>query len=79
MGFLRKKKDEQPEVATIEGEPVVCEHVTLIPRWDSADDMGKQDRASMFRCESCGQEFNPAEATRLRATEAARVQRKLAS
>jgi hypothetical protein len=52
--------------------------VTLIPRWDRAEDIGRQDRVSLYRCEACGREFTLAEANRLRATEEARIQRKLA-
>ena len=79
MKLFRKHREDEPTTSEAEIEPVVCEHVTLIPKWDRAEDMGRDDRASMFRCESCGQEFTPAEATRLRATEAARVQRRIAS
>ncbi len=76
MRFLRKRGGEHPPVST---EPAPeCEHVTLIPRWDRAEDIGRQDRVSLYRCEACGREFTLAEANRLRATEEARIQRKLA-
>lgn len=79
MKLFRKNREEVPTTSETEQEPIVCEHVTLIAKWDNVDDMGKEDRASSFRCESCGQEFTAAEATRLRATEAARVQERIAS
>jgi hypothetical protein len=69
------KRDERP--ATDE-EEIACPHVTLIARWENAEDMGHEDRVSAFRCEACGQEFTPAEATRLRETEAERLRRRLA-
>ncbi len=51
-----------------------CPHTTMTPRWDSVDDIGKQDRATGFRCEGCGQMFNPEETIMLRAGEAERLQ-----
>jgi len=50
-----------------------CPHVTLIPHWDSPSDMGREERASSFRCDACGTTFTPAEASELRRTEAARM------
>jgi hypothetical protein len=52
------------EATVIEAPP--CPHLTLIPRWDSADDIGKADLASSFTCEACGQTFTPDEAQGLR-------------
>lgn len=78
MRFLHRRHDtETPEMA---GEqPPVCEHVTLVPKWESADKIGRIDEASSFRCEVCGAEFTPDEAVHLRATEAARIQQRIAS
>lgn len=80
MRFLpwRRRTDESQRT-DIEAEDVVCEHVTLVPRWDNARDIGRVDQASLFRCEACGAEFTPDRAAELRATEAARVQRRIAS
>ena len=50
-----------------------CPHTTAAPQWDSAADMGREDRASRFVCAACGQSFTPAEFTALRATEAERI------
>jgi hypothetical protein len=50
-----------------------CPHVVLIPRWDDANDVGDVERATAFRCEACGSQFDPFEAKLLRATEAERV------
>ena len=82
MRWLRKLRREDSggkgtQPAVIEDAPA-CEHVLLVPRWDSAEDMGKDDRASGFRCEGCGTVFTPAEAQSLRATEAARIKQRIA-
>ena len=63
---VEKRRDETVE-------PVACPHTTLVPRWDSAADIGNLDRATRFLCEGCNQEFDADEAARLRATEAKRV------
>jgi hypothetical protein len=72
------KKGEQPQDKHEDEVTVVCEHITLIPSWDSAGDIGREDRVSQYRCEACGQTFTLAEAERLRDTESARLQRRLA-
>lgn len=38
-----------------------CVHGVRIPHWDSASDMGHDERASYFVCESCGSRFTPEE------------------
>ncbi len=38
-----------------------CVHGVRIPHWDSVADMGHDDRASYFVCESCGSRFTPEE------------------
>ncbi|MSQ30307.1 MAG: hypothetical protein EXR68_07470 [Dehalococcoidia bacterium] len=30
-----------------------CLHLALAPRWDSAADMGHEDRATSYVCDSC--------------------------
>ena len=54
-----------------------CPHTTLLPRWDSAADIGKADKASSYTCDTCKQAFTVEAAQALRATEAERVQREL--
>ena len=56
-----------------------CPHTTLVSRWDSVADMGKEDKVTSYDCEGCGQRFSAAEGHALRATEAARVQRELST
>ena len=77
MKWLRKRHDDDaPKDA---GPAPACEHITLIPKWDSVDSIGHDDEVSSFRCDTCGAEFTPAEGARLRATEAARIQRRIAT
>ncbi|MGE0058633.1 MAG: hypothetical protein AB7P33_08590 [Dehalococcoidia bacterium] len=74
MGFLDKlfggSKDKS-SAAVIEAPP--CPHVVLVPRWDTAADIGITDRASRFICEGCEQVFTPEEARQLQATTADRL------
>lgn len=76
MKLLRRRRSDAPPEPMEQPE---CEHITLIPSWDSAEDIGHQDRVSMYRCEACGREFSLDAAERLRETEAARLRRKMAS
>ena len=55
-----------------------CPHTTLTARWDSADDMGNEEKATSFICTACNSNFTPAEAADLRANEAERLRRDLA-
>lgn len=74
MGFLDKLfggPKEKGAAAVIEAP--ACPHVVLVPRWDTAADIGITDRASRFICEGCEQVFSPEEARRLQATTADRL------
>jgi hypothetical protein len=72
MGLFRKNRDEQSDIAVLEPERD-CLHVALTARWDNLDDMGREDLASAWVCQSCNDVFTPAEVARLRATEASRI------
>jgi hypothetical protein len=74
MGMLDKllHRDSTAETEAAEA-PVACPHGVLIPRWDNAQDMGREDRISSYRCDSCGEQFDPEEADILRSTTAARL------
>ncbi len=68
MGFLsRLFGGGKAAEAESTGPPPVCGHTTLVPRWDNAEDMGKGDKVSVYRCESCRQDFTPDEAQGIRA------------
>jgi|SRR5687768_9951910 len=74
MGFLGKLfgggKKQQAAVAEI---AVDCPHSVLVARWDSVADMGHDDKATRFMCETCHEEFTPEKAKDLRDNLAARV------
>jgi hypothetical protein len=74
MGFLDKLfggSKEKSSTAVVEAPP--CPHVVLVPRWDTAADIGITERASRFVCEGCEQVFTPEEARVLQATTSARL------
>ena len=64
MGFLNKlfTKSAKEETA-VEAPP--CPHTALIPRWDSIDDIGHDEKATHFVCEACEATFSPEEARQL--------------
>lgn len=74
MGIFDKlfggKKEAQ---TTTVAAPVDCPHAILVPRWETVKDMGHEDKATRFMCESCHQEFSPEEGRRLRDTIAERM------
>jgi hypothetical protein len=69
MGLF-SKKEEKPEEA-IETPP--CPHGVLMPRWDSVDDIGHEERATSYVCEACQETFTPEEAQVLRESMAERL------
>jgi hypothetical protein len=74
MSFLKglfgrgKSKAARAEVPALD-----CPHVTLVPKWDSVQDMGVEDRATSYVCEACQQSFTPEAGRALRAAEAERL------
>ena len=77
MGFLDRllgRKREQP-VEEAEAPQPGCPHAVLVPHWDSADDIGKSERASSYACEACHQTFSREEGERLQAEQAERVRK----
>lgn len=77
IGRLFGKGQEIPEA--VQPELAVCPHTTMTPRWDRAEDIGHEDRATGFRCEGCGRSFSPEEARELRAHEGQRLKSTLPS
>ena len=74
MGFLDKLLRRAPsEAPAVVEANVECTHGALVPRWDSAADMGNADKVTSYRCDSCGQEFAADEIAELRASTAARL------
>jgi len=54
------------QTAAVLTETPECPHAVLVARWDSVQDMGKEDKATHFMCEACHQMFTPEEAVELR-------------
>ena len=77
MRFLRRGESESssPQVADPASE--TCECVLLVPHWDSPENMGIEDKASSYRCNTCGESFTREEEEILRGTEADRIRRGL--
>jgi hypothetical protein len=63
MSILEKILGNKKESVALEAPP--CPHAVLLPRWDSVADMGIEDRATAFTCESCHEVFTPEEARAL--------------
>lgn len=64
MSLLRKltgkEKQEQQASEALEAPP--CPHTAMVPRWDSVEDMGKEDKATSYFCQGCERTFTPDEA-----------------
>ncbi len=76
MSFITKllRRDKGESAATaVEAPP--CPHTALTAKWDSVQDMGKDEKATSFVCTACGDDFTPEQAAELRATEAERLRR----
>ena len=71
MSFLKNLFGKSQQATPVAQEPVVCSHVSLVARWDSVEDMGKEEKATYFVCEACGERFSPEEARKLRGTASA--------
>jgi len=73
MGFLSKLFGGKKQEVVAEAIQVECPHSVLVARWDSVQDMGIEEKATRFMCESCKEMFEPAEAQRLRDTLSERI------
>lgn len=71
---LRRREEAPSEVQAVENSSSICPHVSLLPRWEDADSIGHDDRASYWVCASCEQTFTPEEVLELRRTEHERLQ-----
>ena len=80
MGVFDKLIGRKPAAAANTGtaaESPPCPHTTLAPRWDSAADMGHEDKIAGYDCDSCKQHFTAGQGRDLRRTEAARLKHTL--
>jgi hypothetical protein len=50
-----------------------CAHLAVAPRWDNAADIGHEDRATSFVCDSCHNSFSGSEIEAVRSAAAARL------
>lgn len=69
MGFLKGLFGGGTKEAAVTGQTAhmpECGHVTVVPRWDNAEDMGKSDRVTVYHCEGCNTDFTPAELDAIR-------------
>jgi len=75
MGLLTKLlgRPESTELPP-STESETCTHLALTPRWDGIDDIGHEELATSWHCESCGRDFSADETRELRSSEASRVQ-----
>ncbi len=76
MTFLQRLfgRKEEAAVATPEAAPSPeCPHTTLVPRWDSVSDMGKDEAITSYHCDACSADFSREEGMRLLAAEEERV------
>ncbi len=67
MSLLRKltgkqEQEDAAEQASPAMESPTCPHTALVPRWDSVEDMGKDDRATSYFCQGCERTFTAEEA-----------------
>ena len=80
MGVFDKLLGRQPAAAADTGtaaENPPCPHTALRARWDSVADMGQEDKATGYDCDSCKQSFTAEQGRDLRRTEAERVRHDL--
>ncbi len=75
MGFLDKLlgREKRPQTEQAAASEQQCPHTALVPRWDSAEDMGKMERVSRYVCESCQRSFSREEGEAMRAEETERL------
>ena len=76
MGVLDKLLGRKPaaeaDTGTVAENPP-CPHVTLVPKWGNTADMGHEDKATGYDCDSCKETFTAEQGRDLRRTEAERL------
>jgi len=75
MGLLSNLFGGKKQAEAVSTVSVECPHSVLVARWDSVQDMGIEEKATRFMCETCKEMFSPEEATQLRNTLAQRIAR----
>jgi hypothetical protein len=80
MGLFDKVRARKPAVVDTPEAGAAnppCPHATLVPRWGSVSEMGQEDKATGYDCDSCKQSFTAEQGRDLRRTEAERLKRTL--
>ena len=77
MRFFRRGEADSVSAQPDEDVLETCEHVLLVPHWDSPENMGVEEKASSYRCNTCDERFTREEEEVLRGTEADRIRRGL--
>ena len=57
MGLFNRSRSNESKKGLQASAPVECPHTILVPRWDRFEDMGDENKAIEFVCESCGDHF----------------------
>jgi hypothetical protein len=68
MGLLGKLFGSKGKEAEASTAVIDCPHAVLVPRWESVQDMGREDKITRYMCEACHEEFAPDVAMKLRDT-----------
>ncbi len=76
--LLRRKANEGDDQGADAATPP-CLHTAIRPLWDSADDIGDEDKATSFRCEACQDTFSREQAEQIRAEGAGRLKANLST
>lgn len=61
--LMGRKTEEE---ATPEEDGSTCAHLVLLPTWSNPDDMGREEKATGYRCYACGTALTLEEAGELR-------------
>ena len=77
MGLLDKILGRSQKLEAKPSVQVACLHTALAPRWDKAEDIGHEERATSFMCDACHQSFTAEETQALRQTESERLKTEL--
>ncbi len=66
MGLMSKLFGKGQEIPEAAPGVSLCPHTTMTPRWDRAEDIGHEDRATGWHCEGCGEMFTAEEGRQIR-------------
>lgn len=55
-----RKLEEEQRAQQVDDHGAIepCTHMVLLPRWDAAEDMGKLDRVTGYRCDACREDLS---------------------